>query len=73
MSRPQNRSQGLFACAWCTHRVRTSLTHTTERMSLACPMCGRPMYPLPATFVQASPSMPGAGMAATPTEVLSRA
>jgi len=41
-----------FACGWCTHRVRVCVTSAVRAFGIMCPMCGRPMYPLPPTFPQ---------------------
>lgn len=68
MPRDEDMSDGLFACAWCTQRVRKPPTHTTGDASLACPMCGRPMYPLPTTALPVAPrtrpdiAVPGVGV-----------
>ena len=71
MSAQPDAADELFACAWCTHRVRRSLSERAEQASYACPMCGRPMYPLPETFLQLFPR--AARPAIAPAEALSRA
>lgn len=35
----------VMACAWCTHRVHLEVPVTDEARH-ACPLCGRPMFPL---------------------------
>lgn len=73
MPRHENAGDELFACAWCTQRVRRRLTETGKQAAFACPMCGRPMYPLPAAFLQMASPAPGPDVAAPRAEALSRA
>jgi hypothetical protein len=35
-----------MACAWCTHKVRLHEVLGIPELRLACPLCGRPMFPL---------------------------
>ena len=35
-----------MACAWCTHKVRLHELLGIPELRLACPLCGRPMFPL---------------------------
>ncbi|MGD8238346.1 MAG: hypothetical protein PVH68_07340 [Armatimonadota bacterium] len=72
MPRHEDTSDELLACAWCTQRVRRSVTGTAARPSAECPMCGRPMYPLPTTFAHVARHAPPP-TAAVAAEVLSRA
>ena len=69
----EEASDKLYACAWCTQRVRKRLTGTLGESSFACPMCGRPMYPLPEDFPQVTAHVQHPQVTSASAEALSRA